>query len=154
MEAERENVARAIWNLRREREDRCDQELEDLWPGHDVWEEADAAIAAMSRAAQAAAVKVPALLSESEQRAILRDPVAIACLIGHHDCEDAASDAFGIGDAKYHERRALELLAIGRAVIAEDPDLWTEAERKHFAPRYSERAAATANTPTPGGKHE
>lgn len=44
----RERVARAIWNLRREHEDRCDMELEDMGADHPVWAEADAAIAAMA----------------------------------------------------------------------------------------------------------
>lgn len=43
----REEVARAIWNIRREEEDRCDMELEDMGAGHSVWVEADAAIGAM-----------------------------------------------------------------------------------------------------------
>lgn len=43
----RKRVARAIWNLRREDEDRCDMELEDMGDQHSVWAEADAAIAAM-----------------------------------------------------------------------------------------------------------
>lgn len=43
----REAVALAIWNIRREEEDRCDMELEDLGADHSVWAEADAAIKAM-----------------------------------------------------------------------------------------------------------
>jgi len=43
----REAVARAIWNIQREEEDRCDMELEDMGPRHSVWAEADAAIEAM-----------------------------------------------------------------------------------------------------------
>lgn len=39
----REAVARAIWNIRREEEDRCDMELEDIGADHSVWAEADAA---------------------------------------------------------------------------------------------------------------
>lgn len=39
-------VARAIWNIRREAEDRFDMELEDMGDDHPVWDEADAAIAA------------------------------------------------------------------------------------------------------------
>ena len=35
-----EAIARAIWNVRREGEDRCDMELEDLGTDHSVWEEA------------------------------------------------------------------------------------------------------------------
>ena len=33
----REAVARAIWNIRREEEDRCDMELEDMGANHSVW---------------------------------------------------------------------------------------------------------------------
>ena len=33
-------IARAIWNVRREEEDRCDMELEDMRRDHSVWEEA------------------------------------------------------------------------------------------------------------------
>ena len=43
----REAVARAIWNIRREEEDRCDMELEDIGAHHSVWAEADAAIGAI-----------------------------------------------------------------------------------------------------------
>lgn len=35
-----EAIARAIWNVRREEEDRCDMELEDMGADHSVWEEA------------------------------------------------------------------------------------------------------------------
>lgn len=44
----RETVARAIWNIRRDEEDRCDMELEDMGVDHSVWAEADAAIGAFS----------------------------------------------------------------------------------------------------------
>ena len=40
-------IARAIWGLRREEEDRCDMELEDMPHDHSVWQEAKAAIEAM-----------------------------------------------------------------------------------------------------------
>lgn len=46
----REAVARAIWNIRREEEDRCDMELEDMGADHSVWTEADAAIGAIREA--------------------------------------------------------------------------------------------------------
>lgn len=42
----RESVARAIWGVRREYEDRCDMELEDMGESHPVWDEADAVLAA------------------------------------------------------------------------------------------------------------
>lgn len=53
--AEREAVARAIWALMREHEDRCDEELEDLSRYHPVWEYADAARASLAEGAPAGA---------------------------------------------------------------------------------------------------
>lgn len=44
-----EAVASAIWSIRREYEDRCDMELEDIGGSHPVWEEAAAAIRAISK---------------------------------------------------------------------------------------------------------
>lgn len=46
---EREKVARAIWNVMRDHEDRCDMELEDMGTDHPVWAMADAAIDAMKK---------------------------------------------------------------------------------------------------------
>ncbi len=43
----RSDVARAIWDVMREHEDRCDHALEDVEPKHQVWDCADAAIKAM-----------------------------------------------------------------------------------------------------------
>lgn len=37
-------IARSIWNIRREDEDRCDMEIEDLRESHSVFKEAEAAI--------------------------------------------------------------------------------------------------------------
>lgn len=50
-ERQREAVARAIWNVMREYEDRCDMELEDIGGDHHVWEMADAAMYALPAAA-------------------------------------------------------------------------------------------------------
>lgn len=47
-----ERVARAIWSVRREEEDRCDMELEDMGDYHSVWTEARSAIAAMHEPTQ------------------------------------------------------------------------------------------------------
>jgi hypothetical protein len=43
----RSDVARAIWDVMREHEDRCGHALEDVEPKHQVWDCADAAIRAM-----------------------------------------------------------------------------------------------------------
>jgi hypothetical protein len=43
----REAVAGAIWSVRRESEDRCDMDLEDMGLDHSVWDEADAVIDAL-----------------------------------------------------------------------------------------------------------
>jgi hypothetical protein len=62
---EREGIARAIWNIRREDEDRCDMELEDMPRNHSVWREADAVMQA--RAAQPAPV-VPEGLNKTRDQ--------------------------------------------------------------------------------------
>lgn len=49
-EASEEDVARAIWGIRREEEDRCDMELEDMGYDHSVWDEARAVLAIMPAA--------------------------------------------------------------------------------------------------------
>lgn len=43
----RSDVARAIWDVMREHEDRCGHALEDVDPRHQVWDCADAAIKAV-----------------------------------------------------------------------------------------------------------
>lgn len=43
----RSDVARAIWDVMREHEDRCDHALEDVEHKHQVWDCADAAIKAV-----------------------------------------------------------------------------------------------------------
>lgn len=43
----RSDVARAIWDVMREHEDRCGHALEDVEPKHQVWDCADAAIKAV-----------------------------------------------------------------------------------------------------------
>ncbi len=48
-----EAMARAIWNIRREDEDKCNMELEDMGPQHSVWEEARAARLALLAALDA-----------------------------------------------------------------------------------------------------
>lgn len=45
LESELVEVARAIWNVRRIEEDRCDMELEDMGRSHTVWDEARAVLA-------------------------------------------------------------------------------------------------------------
>ena len=53
----RESVARAIWSVQREHEDRCDMGLDDLQDIHPVWSEADAVLAAI-QAKQAEPVRL------------------------------------------------------------------------------------------------
>lgn len=48
-------IARAIWAVRREEEDRCDMELENMGATHSVWAEADAVLAALPAALQSLA---------------------------------------------------------------------------------------------------
>lgn len=42
-------IARVIWNIRREDEDKCDLELEDIPQTHSVWKEAEALVAEIQR---------------------------------------------------------------------------------------------------------
>jgi hypothetical protein len=46
-----EQIARTLWAIRREEEDRCDMELEDMGTDHSVWREA-AAISALLESAK------------------------------------------------------------------------------------------------------
>ena len=69
-------VARAIWSLRREEEDRCDMELEDMGRNHPVWQEALAAMRAMREPtrdmyAEAFEALVPAADAQACWRAML-----------------------------------------------------------------------------------
>lgn len=50
-------VARAIWNLLREREDKCDLELEDMQLVHSIWSYADAALSAARGGGEAVALE-------------------------------------------------------------------------------------------------
>ena len=61
----REAIARAIWNVRREDEDRCDMDLEDMGEDHSVWREADAVLAAPI--AQAAVTELVEALEHARQ---------------------------------------------------------------------------------------
>lgn len=65
-----EPVARAIWNVRREEEDRCDMELEDMGEDHSVWAEARAVLSALStfQPASTALVEAPSPQSTVDAR--------------------------------------------------------------------------------------
>lgn len=56
-------VARAIWNIRREEEDRCDMELEDMGRTHSVWAEARAVLEEMREPTDAMVDALEAQLS-------------------------------------------------------------------------------------------
>lgn len=73
----RESVARAIWSVRREHEDRCDLELEDLeledmQDIHPVWREADAVLAVTELAQSKPALMTIEQARDSERYAYLR----------------------------------------------------------------------------------
>ena len=74
----------------------------------------------------------PALLSESEQKAVLSNPVMISALMDHHDNQQCEADSIGIGTTG-NKTRFEELKKIGFNVMQEDPDIWPEEEyRKTF----------------------
>lgn len=68
----RESVARAIWSVRREHEDRCDLELEDMGDSHPVWDEADAVLAVTELAQSKPALMTIEQVRDSERYAYLR----------------------------------------------------------------------------------
>lgn len=49
LDYELREVASAIWKIRREIEDKCDLDIDDLHVDHSIWDEARAAIAVMKR---------------------------------------------------------------------------------------------------------
>ncbi len=49
LDSQLREVASAIWAIRREIEDKCDLEIDDLHVDHSLWDEARAAISAMKR---------------------------------------------------------------------------------------------------------
>lgn len=80
-----ERIARAIWNIRREDEDRCDMELEDMGRRHPVWTEALAVMKAMREpntrmlaAAQTAWRSDPEKKTSTLWRAMLDAEISIA----------------------------------------------------------------------------
>lgn len=68
----RESVARAIWGVRREYEDRCDMELEDMQDIHPVWREADAVLAVTELAQSKPALMTIEQAKNAERYAYLR----------------------------------------------------------------------------------
>jgi len=80
-----ERIARAIWSIRREDEDRCDMELEDMGRRHSVWCEALAAMKAMREpttgmlgAAQAAWLHDPERRTSTLYRAMIDHEIKLA----------------------------------------------------------------------------
>jgi len=85
--------------------------------------------------------KEEAPLSIHEQKAVLADLQGIDCLINYHDCKEVEADAIEPGWGAANGKRSLELLALGREIIARDPEIWTESQKKPFELRYSEKVA-------------
>jgi len=92
----------------------------------------------LAATAEADAKPAKQLLNECEQKAVLRDLMGLECLINYHECEEVGADAMEPGMGAGNARRALELLAIGRGIIAEDPDLWFEEQKAAFKLRHRE----------------
>jgi hypothetical protein len=93
------------------------------------------------------------LLSESEQRAVLSDLMGLECLLNRHDCWITEADARDMSECvPHHEKRVSELLAIGRAIIAQDPECWHDEQKDAFKLRYSERAAILSSDKAQAGK--
>lgn len=114
-EALRTAVARAIWNLRREQEDRCDMELEDIGGDHPVWAETDAAIAELSRLQAAGGQGVepvrPDILERLTYHQFERDDLSL----------DECLDVLASGWKKVHGRTAREMVMQILALLAGQP---------------------------------
>lgn len=82
------------------------------------------------------------LLTAHEQKAVLADLMGLECLINYHDVQETEYDAMEPGAGSSNAARALELLAIGRTIIAEDPEIWFDEQKAAFALRHSEKQAA------------
>ncbi|MES2950245.1 MAG: hypothetical protein V4858_17010 [Pseudomonadota bacterium] len=92
------------------------------------------------------------LLSEDEQRAVLSDLMGLECLLNRHDCWITEADARDMSECvPHHEKRVSELLAMGRAIIAQDPECWHDEQKDAFKLRYSERAAILSTSAVSGG---
>jgi hypothetical protein len=71
----------------------------------------------------------------------LKDPMGLECLINRHDCWIVEADGMDASECvPHHEKRLAELLALGRAIIAEDPDCWSEEQKVPFKLRWGEAA--------------
>jgi hypothetical protein len=71
-------------------------------------------------------------LTDSEQREILRNPVALALLMDYHDIQQDQADSMG-AECHGDELRREELRKHGAAIIVTDPEAWPEDLRKQFA---------------------
>jgi len=104
-------------------------------------------ILAASRPAAPQAAVDAGPLSKSEQEAVLKDLRGLECLINRHDCWEVEADAMGADECSpHHQKRIAELLAMGRAIIAEDPDCWSDEQKEPFKLRWSESTGEGAQS--------
>jgi hypothetical protein len=73
----------------------------------------------------------PVILTESEQKAILTNPITISALMDYHDEQQAHSDSVG-AQTTGNKVRFEELKQIGFNIILQDPDIWEKSLHKDF----------------------
>lgn len=89
-------------------------------------------IFAAMRACYELGQKSKQLLSESEQKAMLKNPYAIAELMNYYDWIYSEGDCFGYPVGEWPPARWTELKGVGKFVIEEDPDCFDETIKRRF----------------------
>ena len=116
----------------------------------DDYEEYSSALSVVFDAAVQPVQPTPPLLGIYEQRAVLADLTGLECLINYHDCAEVEGDAIEPGWGANDALRSLELLRMGREIIATDPDIWSDTQKAAFKLRHSEIAHGIGSPGAPG----
>lgn len=68
-----------------------------------------------------------------EHDAILKSPDGLMALMAIHDCKESEAEAFGdIGDGSAHRARRESLIKMGREIVKDDPEMWSDETLRAF----------------------
>ena len=68
-----------------------------------------------------------------EHDAILKSPDGLMALMAIHDCKESEAEAFGdIGDGSAHRARRESLKKMGREIVKDGPEIWTDEILRAF----------------------
>lgn len=70
-------------------------------------------------------------MHEHEQRAILENPEGVMLLMNWHDYQQTCAEAIGMG-CNGNQRRYDELKAHGKAIVEQDPGIWSDEVLRAF----------------------